>query len=198
MRGSFQARTARGTSSRSASAVAAVAALLLLTACGGGSVASDEGDAASPAADTEVAAHTHEEDGDDHTHGARTHTHVAADTLAADVALGPGGDAAWSGSVTLLSVGDSVRVLVSVDGMPGGSRRPVELVAGDCEDPGPVLVDLTPLAAGSSGSGSSQTAFAARRLEGHAHGGIRLLGSDGALVACAPVHLSASEHGHYE
>lgn len=186
--------------SRSAAAVTAVGSLLLLAACGGGaSSGAEDGSTASAAeADTAPAAHAHEEGGEAHSHGDGAHTHAPADTLAADVALSPGEAADWSGSATLLSIGDSVRVLVSVAGMSPGARHPVELVAGSCEQPGPVLADLTPLATGSSGAGSSQTEFASSRLEGHAHGGLRLLGSDGATVACAPVHLSGSDHGHAE
>ena len=179
------------------SVATAVATLLLVPACGGGSAGSEGGSAAASAADIDTAAHTHQANGDAHTHGEGTHTHAAADTIAANVSLTPG-NAAWSGSATLLSVGDSVRVMLSVAGMDAGARRPVELVAGGCEKPGSVLVDLTPVVAGSSGAGSGQTAFAASRLEGHAHGGLRLLGSDGATAACASVHLSLSEHGHAE
>lgn len=196
MTDSFDHRTSADTSKRCVSVTTAVAALLLLAACGGGDTGSKAERAESPTPDTSTSAHTHEAGGDTHTHGEGTHSHAAADMLAAEVALGPGDDAAWSGSATLLSFGDSIRVIVAVEGMPAGSRHSVALVAEGCGQPGPVLVELTPLAAGSSGAGSSQTAFASNRLEGHAHGGLRLLGSDGAAVACAPVHLTGSEHGH--
>ena len=174
-----------------------LAALLLLAACGGGNASSDMESTASADAGTSTPAHSRE-GGDAHTHGEGTHTHTSADTLGADVPLGPGGDGAWSGSATILSIGDSIRVTVAVEGMAAGSRHAVEIVSGSCGQPGPVLVDLTPLAAGSSGAGTSQTAFASSRLEGHAHGGLRVLGGDGAAVACAPVHLSGSEHAHGE
>lgn len=198
MTGSRISRTSSDTSTPRTTVASVFASLLLLAACGGGGTGSEEGSAASSRADTDTAAHTHEEGGEAHSHGDGTHTHASADTLAADVALTPGGGGEWSGSATLFSVGDSVRVLVSVEGMAAGSRRSVELVADGCEEPGKVLVDLTPLSTGSSGAGSSQSSFAASRLEGHAHGGLRLLGSDGATAACASVHLSASEHGHAE
>lgn len=197
MTGSSEGRARWGTTTRCTTVGTAFTALLLLAACGGGSAGSEEGERASAGAVADTAtAPGHDEGGEDHTHGEGTHTHASADTMAAGVALGPGGAGGWSGSATLLSVGDSVRVLVSVEGMDAGSRHPVELVAGGCEAAGPVLVDLTPLATGSSGAGTSQTAFASSRLEGHDHGALRLLGDDGATAACAPVHLSLSEHGH--
>lgn len=184
-------------SSRATISATAVASLVVLAACGGGA---ESGGSASTTRESDTAAASHAHDGEEeaHAHGEGTHTHATADTLAADVPLAPGDAGGWSGSATLLSVGDSVRILVSVEGMTAGSRHPVELVTGGCEEPGRVLVDLTPLATGASGAGTSQTAFPSSRLEGHAHGGLRLLDSEDATAACAPVHLSRSEHGHAE
>lgn len=176
-----------------------VAACLSLLACSGGGGPDAGGEAgdsgASSAAASTEGTHSHEEGGD-HTHGEGTHTHAAADTLDADVGLEPGPGAGWTGSATVLAVGDSLRVLVSVDGAAGGSRHPAELRAGSCDEPGPELVTLTPLAAGSSGTGSSETTVPAARLGDHAHGVLRLMDTDGSPTACAPVHLSASEHTH--
>lgn len=197
---------------RGAVATIAVASLAGLSACGGGAPADDApgdaaGDAASASATRQTSGgedHSHEGDaghahdeGEGHTHdGAASHAHAAGDTLAAGVTLEPGSGAGWTGSATLLGVGDSVRVLLSVRGAPAGSRHRAALVAGSCGDPGAELVSLTPVAAGSSGDGSSQTTLPRARLDGHAHGAIRLAGRDGSAAACAPVHLSASDHGH--
>lgn len=169
-----------------------------LLACGGGGgdargeAGASEGTTA--AASTE-GAHSHEQGGD-HAHGEGTHTHAAADTLDAGVGLAPGQNAGWTGSATVLAVGDSLRLLVSVEGAAPGSRHPAELLAGSCDEPGPELAALTPVAAGSSGKGSSQTTVTATRLGDHAHGVLRLMDADGSATACATVHLSASEHTH--
>lgn len=176
------------------------ASLLVLAACGGGEARGDAGDAGAAAGEPEARAsgetHSHQ-GGGEHSHdGAGAHTHPQADTLASGVALAPGSDAGWTGSATLLTVGDSLRVVVSVDGAPSGSRHPAELVAGTCEDPGPELASLTPVAAGSSGKGSSQTTVPPARLDGHDHGVLRLTAADGSGAACAPVHLAASDHAH--
>lgn len=172
-----------------------VGTLLLLLACGGG----DGGDSAE-AADSAMAAseggHTH--DGSvGHSHeGTGAHTHATADTLASGVRLTPGAGQGWRGSATVLSVGDSLRVLVSVEGSEARARHRVELLAGDCESPGSELAGLTPVATGSSGVGSSQTTLPRSRTEGHAHGALRVTVADGASgAACASVHLGA-EHSH--
>lgn len=184
---------------RRCAATAAVALLVGLAACGGDARDGAPDDAAAPAAAASPSGgqpHTHEE-GAEHAHeGTGSHTHAAADTLDAAVALEPGSDVGWRGSATLLAVGDSVRVLVSVEGAPGGSRHPVELTAGSCDDPGPELASLTPVAAGSSGRGSSQTTLPGARLEGHGHGALRMSAADGSHAACAPVHLSLQDHTH--
>lgn len=195
-------------------ALAAAAACIALLACDEGGAESDgaaDGAVASASASAADETHAHEdgsehshedggdhahEEGEDHAHGQGTHTHAAADTLVAAAALEPGPDARWTGSATLLAVGDSVRVLLSVEGAGAGARHAAELVAGSCDDPGPELASLTPVAAGSSGDGSSQTTVPAGRLGDHAHGAIRLLTPDGAPAACGPVHLSGSEHTH--
>lgn len=195
-------------------ALAAAAACVALLACGGGDAeADDDGDRAAasvPAsADGETHAHgdgsdhSHEDGGDpahgegeDHAHGQGTHTHAATDTIASGVTLEPGTGAAWTGSATLLAVGDSVRVLVSVESADAGARHVAELAAGSCDDPGSELASLTPVAAGSSAKGSSETTFPAARLDGHEHGALRVMTADGSAAACAPVHLSASEHTH--
>lgn len=176
----------------------ALAACLVLLACGGGEAAGEGGataDEAEASASSSGEAHSHE-DGEDHAHGEGSHTHAAADTLVSGVALEPASGAAWTGSATLLAVGDSLRVLVSVEGAPGGSRHPAELVAGSCDRPGPELASLTPVAAGSSGEGSSQTTLPASRFDGHGHGALRMTTADGSPAACAPVHLILSEHEH--
>lgn len=188
-------------------AVVAIASLVGLQACGGGAPG-DEADGASASAGAEARAsggtRSHEE-GAGHSHdgeaphahdGAGSHAHARADTLVAGVELEPGPDAAWAGTATLLAVGDSVRVLVSVEGTDAGARHAAELVAGSCDDPGSELASLTPVAAGSSGQGTSQTDLPAGRLGDHAHGAVRLLAPDGAPAACAPVHLSGSGHTH--
>lgn len=203
-------------------ALAAAAACVALLACDGGGAGSDgAGDRAVASASASAGdgthahedgsehgheaggEHAHDEDGGhahgeggDHAHGEGTHTHAAADTLASGVTLEPGPDARWTGSATLLAVGDSVRVLVSVEGAAGGSRHPAELAAGSCDDPGSELASLTPVAAGSSGKGSSETTFSAARLDGHEHGALRVMTADDSAAVCAPVHLSASEHTH--
>lgn len=170
-------------------------------ACGGEGAPEDAGDAgASTTASAETrdagASHSHE-GGDEHSHdGAGTHSHPAMDTLASDVALRAGGEGSWSGSATVVTRGDSVRFLVSVDGGSAGVRHPVELVAGSCEDAGSELASLTPVAAGASGEGSSQTTLPTARLGGHAHGAIRVMSDDDTPAACASVHLPATEHEH--
>lgn len=179
----------------------ALTACLVLLACGGGGAAGGGAGAGAAEASQSASAassdgtHDHE-DGEDHAHGEGTHTHAAADTLVSGLTLEPASGAAWTGSATLLAVGDSVRVLVSVEGAPGGSRHPVELLAGSCDEPGPELASLAPVAAGSSGEGSSQTTLPASRLEGHGHGALRVATADGSPAACAPVHLTLSEHEH--
>lgn len=175
--------------------------LLFLVACGGEGVresAGDGGASTTASAEARDGGRTHaHEGGDEHSHqGAGSHAHPAADTLAAEVALGAGPGESWSGSVTVLTVGDSVRILVTVDGAPAGSRHPVELVAGSCEDAGSELASLTPVAAGTSGAGSSQTTLPTARLGGHAHGAVRVLSGDDTPAVCAPVHLPATEHEH--
>lgn len=174
------------------------AALLFLAACGGApDDASEPGDSTT-AAEARASGETHSHEGaGEHAHeGDGSHTHAAADTLVSGVALDPGPDAGWTGSATLLAVGDSLRVLVSVEGASAGTRRSAVLVAGSCDAPGPELASLTPVAVGSSGKGSSQTTLPVARLDDHAHGAVRMLAEDGSPAACAPVHLSASEHGH--
>lgn len=175
--------------------------LLFLVACGGEGVresADDAGASTAASAETRDVGRTHaHEGGDEHSHqGAGSHAHPAADTLAAEVALGAGPGESWSGSVTVLTVGDSVRILVTVDGAPAGSRHPVELVTGSCEDAGSELASLTPVAAGTSGAGSSQTTLPTVRLGGHAHGAVRVLSGDDTPAACASIHLPATEHEH--
>jgi hypothetical protein len=180
---------------------AAVASLLVFMACGGEGVQEDAGDAdasATASAETRDGGQTHShEGGEEHSHdGAGTHSHPAADTLASDIALSASPEESWSGSATVMTIGDSVRILVSVEGVSTGSRHPVELVAGSCEDVGSELASLTPVVAGTSGKGSSQTTLSTARLDGHAHGAIRLLSDDDAPAACAQVHLAAAEHEH--
>lgn len=180
---------------------AAVASLLVLMACGGEGFqenAGDGGATATASADTRDGGQTHShEGGEEHSHdGEGTHSHPAADTLASDIALSAGSAESGSGSVSVLTLGDSVRILVSVEGVPDGSRHPVELVAGSCEDAGAELASLTSVVAGASGRGSSQTTLSTARLDGHAHGAIRLLSDEGAPAACAQVHLAAAEHEH--
>lgn len=192
-------RASREPESRSCrSAVgAAVASLLILGACGG-SDAQRDADAGSASASAEsratVETHSHE-GGEEHSHDeAGAHTHPA-DTLASDLALNPDSGGSWSGSVTVLAVGDSLRVLVSLAGATSGSRHPIELVAGGCQDPGSELASLTPVAAGRSGEGSSQTTVPSARLGDHAHGAVRVMAGNGSVAACAPVHLSTG-HSH--
>lgn len=190
-------------------AAALAAALLAPLACGGGGDAGgdapDASDGAAPAAETGPAGaaapadggeEDHEPDGrDGHAHGSGTHTHAAADTLVAGRVLDPGPAAGWTGSATLLSVGDSVRVLVSVEGSEAEARHRAELAAGSCETPGPTLATLPPVAAGASGAGSSQATVPPEALGDRSHGALRLGASDGAASACAEVHL-AGEHTH--
>lgn len=176
----------------------AVAALLALAACGGtaddpAETGASTTEAGAPSEDSGT--HVHRE-GEAHAHDGGGHTHAGADTVASGVALDPGPDAGWTGSVTLLSVGDSLRVLVSVEGLAAGARRRAELVAGSCEEPGSELASLTPVAAGSSGEGSSQTTVGPAALEGHGHGAVRLLTEDGSPAACAAVHLPGAGHTH--
>lgn len=177
----------------------AAASLLALAACGG--TADDP--AETGASTTEAAAspqdsgtHAHRE-GASHAHdGAGGHTHAGADTVASGVALDPGPEAGWTGSVTLMAVGDSLRVLVSVEGLPAGARRRAELVAGSCDDPGSELATLAPVAVGSSGEGSSQTTLPTDVPGDHGHGAVRLLAGDGSPAACAAVHLPGAGHTH--
>lgn len=169
--------------------------VLLLLACDGG----DAADSAATAGAEEVAAseapHTHE-GASEHSHeGPGAHTHATADTLASGVRLTPGAGQGWTGSATLLSVGDSLRVLVSIEGSEAGARHRVELLAGSCQSPGSELATLTPVATGSSGAGSSQTTLPGSRTAGHAHGALRVTAADGASAACTRVHLGA-EHSH--
>lgn len=178
-----------------------VASLLVFMACGGEGVQENAGDAgASATASVENRdggqTHSHE-GGEEHSHdGADTHSHPASDTLASDVALSESSGDGWSGSATVMTIGDSIRILISIEGMSTGSPLPVELVAGSCEDAGPELASLTPVVAGTSGKGSSQTTLSSARLEGNTHGAIRLLSDDDAPAACAQVHLAAAEHAH--
>lgn len=177
----------------------AVAALLVFTACGGAPDDAGEPDTSTTAAAASRESgetHSHEDTGEHAHDGGASHTHAAVDTLASGAALDPGAGAEWRGSATLLAIGDSLRVLVSVEGASAGTRRSAVLVAGSCDAPGPELASLTPVAAGSSGRGSSQTTLPVARLGDHGHGAIRVLAEDGSPAACAPVHLSASEHGH--
>lgn len=170
-------------------------ALLLLAACDGG----DTADSASPDESAAMAAseavHTHEGSSEHSHEGTGAHTHATTDTLASGVRLAPGAGQGWTGSATVLSVGDSVRVLVSVEGSDAGARHRAALLAGGCESPGPELATLTPVATGSSGAGSSQTTLPGSRLDGHAHGALRVTAAGGEPAACAPVHLGA-EHSH--
>lgn len=169
--------------------------LLLSAACGGGDAAGSDATSDPEATAAGEASHTHDGSGEHSHEGAGAHTHAAADTLASGVALDPGPDAGWTGSATVLSVGDSVRVLVSVEGSEGRARHRVDLLAGSCEEPGSELATLTPVATGSSGAGSSQTTVPGSSAHGHAHGALRVRAADGASAACAPVHLGA-EHSH--
>lgn len=172
-----------------------VGALLLLPACGGGDAADSAatGDSATAAGE---AAHTHDGAGEHSHEGSGAHTHATADTLASGVHLAPGAGQGWTGSATVLSVGDSLRMLVSVEGAEARARHRVELLAGSCESPGSELARLTPVATGSSGAGSSQTTVPGSRVAGHAHGALRVTAADRASgAACAPVHLGA-EHSH--
>lgn len=180
---------------------AAVASLLVFMACGGEGVQGDAGDAgasATASAETRDVGQTHShEGGEEHSHDdAGAHSHPAADTLDSGIALSAGSGENRSGTATVVTIGDSVRFLVSVEGMSNGSRHPVELVAGSCDDAGSELASLTPVVAGTSGMGSSQTTVSTARLDGHAHGALRLLSDDDAPVACAQVHLAAVEHEH--
>lgn len=177
-----------------------VFSLLGLLACGGSAPgdagAGEESASPTPEVSADGDAHSHGE-GASHSHeGAASHTHTDADTLASDVVLDPGTGSRWTGSATVLAAGDSLHFLVSVEGAPSGSRHPAELVAGSCQDPGPGLVSLTPVVAGSSGEGSSQTTISSARLDDHGHGAIRLTAPDGSGEACAPVHLASSDHTH--
>lgn len=176
-------------------AVVSAGAVALLTACGGGEPAGGATGADSAATAAGETSHTHE-GAAAHSHdGEGAHTHAAADTLAAGVRLDAGAEHGWTGSATLLSVGDSVRVLVSVEGSDPGARHRAELLAGSCEEPGSGLAVLTPVATGSSGAGSSQTTLPGSRLGGHDHGALRVTTADGSPAACAPVHLGG-EHDH--
>lgn len=187
-----------------AAALAVAVALLAPLACGGGEAGTGGGAGGEASADeagaegggsAAGAATAAPAEGEDHTHGPGTHSHPAADTLAGGVALDPGPDAGWAGSTTLLAVGDSVRVLVSVQDAAPGSRYGAELLEGSCGDPGPTLADLPPVAAGSSGAGSSQATVPAAELGGRSHGALRLTAPDGPTSACADVHLAA-DHEH--
>lgn len=170
-------------------------ALFLLLACGGGEAADSAATADSAGMAADEASHTHEGSGGHSHEGTGAHSHAAADTLAAGVRLATDAERGWTASATLLSVGDSVRVLVSVEGSDAGARHRVELLAGSCESPGAELATLTPVATGSSGVGSSQTTLPGSRTAGHAHGALRVTAADGAPAACAPVHLGGG-HRH--
>lgn len=169
--------------------------LVLLLACNGGDAADSAATADSAAMAVSEAPHAHEGSGEHSHEGTGTHTHATADTLASGVHLAPAAGLGWTGSATVLSVGDSLRVLVSLEGSDAGARHRVELLTGDCESPGSQLASLTPVATGSSGDGSSQTTLPRSRTAGHAHGALRVRAADGASAACAPVHLGA-EHSH--
>lgn len=208
-------RKGRKAMSRAREAVAALLApaLLVFGACGGspdrhpgtedepaaeqtaGEV-SDQG-AGSRDAGSQTAGEAPAESGD-HVHGPGTHTHAptSADTLTAEAALQGVGDAGPLGSVTVLALGDSARIVVEIREVEAGSRYRAELAAGDCSESGESLTSLTPVMAGSSGSGSSQTTVAPGAVAGHSHGAIRLSGPSGSgaseTAACAPVHLPAS------
>lgn len=190
-----------GARSVASAAVAAVVPLLILAACGdgdaGGGRSGSDG-TGSTAAETRAGTDGHRHDGgSEHSHpGGETHTHRQADTLDSGVALDPGRERGWTASATLLSLGDSVQILISLEGASSPSRHVGELTAGGCDQPGSRLASLTPVATGPSGKGSSQTTLPTGRLNGHAHGALRLVAPDGSPVACAPVHLAADEHGH--
>lgn len=177
------------------SGLLAAGSLLVLLACGGGDAADGAATADATATGASEAAHTHDGSGEHSHEGTGAHTHAAADTLASGVRLSPGAGQGWSGSATVLSVGDSLRVLVSVEGSDARARHRAELLAGSCEEPGSELATLTPVATGSSGGGSSQTTLPRSRTDGHAHGALRVTAADGASAACARVHLGA-EHSH--
>lgn len=196
------ASTARSERSRGVLVSTIVASLLVVTACGGSDPREDArraAESARPAAESGTSGDTHSHEGTgQHSHeDAGAHTHTAVDTIASGVALDPRPDGRrWAGSVTLLAVGDSLRVLISVEGAPAGTRHGAELVAGSCREPGAELASLTPVVAGSSGKGSSQTSLPTGRVGDHAHGAVRLTGDDGSSEACAPVHLATSGHSH--
>lgn len=195
----------RGTNRlRRAVALLLAPALLGLTACGS-APDDDAGTREEPAAGRTAAEAPDEEGGaegtPDHTHGPGTHTHAgtSADTLTAGAPLQSGVEAGSPGSVTVLALGDSARIIVEIRGVEAGSRYRAELAAGDCSEPGESLASLTPVMAGRSGTGSSQTTVAPGATAGHSHGAVRLSGASG-TAACAPVHLpgshEAASHDH--
>lgn len=194
-------RSRRWRSPGVAAVLATAAALLVPLACVSDDAAGDAGSETTETARTDARAgngsdasgHSHGESGG-HTHGSGSHTHASADTLAAGVELDVLPGERGTASATVLAVGDSLRVLISVEGATGGSLFPAELAAGGCDDSGPTLVSLAPVATGTAGSGSSQTTIPASRVDGHHHAALRLLSEEESYAACAPLHLSAGSH----
>lgn len=188
-------------------AAALLASAALLGACGGGDaaeggsdVASSQGEPAANAASTTSSAGAEA----DHEHGPGTHTHAdegaasasspePGDTLAHAVALAPEGSATGSATLTAVARGDSATFSVTVEGMEPEATYSPHLNQGSCEELGEDIAALTPVATGSSGSGSSHATVALSSLSGHDHGAVALHGPDGDPVACGALHL---DHAH--
>lgn len=197
-----------GAPSTTLGAVCSTALGLVVLACGGGSPDGGQGGADQTAASGEQhthasgEAHSHEgespqEEGSEGQHShpdGTTHAHAAMDTVAAGVSLQTDGSE-LGGHVTLLRAADTLRVMVEVEEANAEQRYDARLLAGDCGSRGGRLASLTPVLAGSSGSGSSQTSVAGSAVSGHAHGAVLVQAAEGAAKACATVHLGG-DHSH--
>lgn len=199
----------KGRSTRPMLGVAAglLASAALLAACGGGDAAEGGSEVASsrdePAADASTTTSAAGA-GADHEHGPGTHTHDGeeagtasrpepGDTLAHAVPLSPDGSAGGSASFTAVARGDSATFSVTLEGMEPEATYSPHLQEGSCEERGRDITALTPVATGSSGSGTSHATVALSLLSDSAHGAVELRGPDGDPVACGALHL---DHGH--
>lgn len=146
----------------------AAAALLPLAACGG-----DAGEA--PAA------------GDPPGAAAPSTPPAQAAGMTMPLTFSPLRDSGVTGAGSIDYAGDSVTVVVQVQGLPGEGSYNAHIHTGTCAEVGGVAVPLTPVTAQADGTGSSTTVFPASDLPMEGTTVVQVHGADGPGATCADI-----------
>lgn len=114
-----------------------------------------------------------------------------ADVVVRTVSLTSVGGSGLGGTVTLEWKTDSTAVTVSLEGGTSGSTYPAHIHARTCDNAGPIVVGLTSVTMGQTGTGSSKTTVSTTEVESAEEqaGSILVMAHlpDGTPAACVEV-----------